>query len=183
MYLVTTSFREVPKSPTREQQIHPEFISRISIPASFRNPPSIPISPNSFSIKTTCSPSNASFSSFLIRVVLPAPRKPEIMSIFTILYSPFYYARKRGHDQVTSPNIFIPISQFYADQPLIMKCISLSMSSFSYATISSSGISPLEKMFARDTYCDNLDFRFSLSPSPVTSSTLPAQLSTTSKNF
>lgn len=46
-----------------------------------------------------------------------------------------------------------------------MKCISLSMSSFSYATISSSGISPLEKMFARDTYCDNLDFRFSLSPS------------------
>ena len=64
-----------------------------------------------------------------------------------------------------------------------MKLRSLSISSFSYATISSSGISPPEKMFARDTYWDSLDLRFSLSPSPVTSSTLPWQLSTTSKNF
>ena len=64
-----------------------------------------------------------------------------------------------------------------------MKLRSLSISSFSYATISSSGISPPEKMFARDTYWDNLDLRFSLSPSPVTSSTLPWQLSTTSKKF
>ena len=80
-----TSFREVPKSPTREQQIQPEFISRISIPDSFRKPPSIPISPNSFSINTTCCPFKASDNSFLINVVLPAPRKPEIMSIFVII--------------------------------------------------------------------------------------------------
>lgn len=38
-------------------------------------------------------------------------------------------------------------------------------------------------MFARDTYWDNLDLRFSLSPSPVTNSTLPSQLSTTEKKF
>ena len=36
--------------------MQPEFISRISIPASFKKPPSIPISPNSFSIRTTCCP-------------------------------------------------------------------------------------------------------------------------------
>ena len=66
---------------------------------------------------------------------------------------------------------------------LIIYSISLSISDFSYATISSSGISPFEKIFARDTYCDSLDFRFSLSPSPVTSSTLPSQLSTTSKIY
>ena len=35
----------------------------ISTPASFKNPPSIPISPNSFSISTTCSPCHASLSS------------------------------------------------------------------------------------------------------------------------
>ena len=73
-----------PKSPTREQQMQPEFISRISIPASFKKPPSIPISPNSFSIRTTCWPFSASPRSFLIRVVFPAPRKPEIMSILVI---------------------------------------------------------------------------------------------------
>ena len=56
LYFPITSFKASPKSPTREQQIQPEFISRISIPASFKNPPSIPISPNSFSIRTTCSP-------------------------------------------------------------------------------------------------------------------------------
>ena len=48
------------KSPTREQQIQPEFISVISMPASFIKPPSMPISPNSFSIKTTFSPAYAS---------------------------------------------------------------------------------------------------------------------------
>ena len=80
-----TSFREVPKSPTREQQMQPEFISRISIPDSFRKPPSMPISPNSFSIRTTCSPFNASDSNFLINVVFPAPRKPDIISIFVII--------------------------------------------------------------------------------------------------
>ena len=42
---------------------------------------------------------------------------------------------------------------------------------------------PLEKIFARDTYWHSLDFRFSLSPSPVTNSTLPLQLSITSKNL
>ena len=84
LYLVSTSFKEAPKSPTREQQMQPEFISRISIPASFKKPPSIPISPNSFSIRTTCSPAMASSRSFLINVVFPAPKKPEIMSIFVM---------------------------------------------------------------------------------------------------
>ena len=85
-YLERTSFKDAEKSPTSEQQIHPEFISVISIPDSFRNPPSIPISPNSFSISTTCSFPKASFKSFLIRVVFPAPRKPETMSIFVIIF-------------------------------------------------------------------------------------------------
>ena len=91
---------EVAKSPTSEQQIHPEFISRISIPASFKNPPSIPISPNSFSINTTCSPLYASERSFLIKVVFPAPRNPEIMSIFVIvLFSSFYYFKSNSTGQ------------------------------------------------------------------------------------
>ncbi len=88
-YFWITSFKASPKSPTREQQIQPEFISRISIPASFKNPPSMPISPNSFSMSTTCSPLYASFRSFLINVVLPAPKKPEKMSIFVISVSSF----------------------------------------------------------------------------------------------
>jgi len=77
------------KSPTRVQQIHPEFISVISIPASFRNPPSIPISPNSFSISTSFSPAHTSLSSFLINVVFPAPRNPEIISTFVIFIASF----------------------------------------------------------------------------------------------
>ena len=81
----TTSFKDVPKSPTNEQQIQPEFISLISTPESFKNPPSIPISPNSFSISTTCSPFNASFNNLLISVVFPAPKKPDIISTFVIL--------------------------------------------------------------------------------------------------
>ena len=88
-YLVSTSSRDLPKSPTREQQMQPEFISRISMPDSFRNPPSMPIWPNSFSISTTCSPAMASSSSFLINVVFPAPRKPDMISIFVILI-PFF---------------------------------------------------------------------------------------------
>ena len=88
-YLVRTSSRERPKSPTREQQIQPEFISRISMPASFKKPPSMPICPNSFSIRTTFSPEIASFKSCLINVVFPAPRKPEIISIFVILLTFF----------------------------------------------------------------------------------------------
>ncbi len=83
----STSANALPKSPTSEQQIHPEFISVTCTPESFKNPPSIPISPNSFSINTSFSPPNASASSFLISVVLPAPKKPEIISIFVIVYA------------------------------------------------------------------------------------------------
>ena len=50
LYWSNASLRALPKSPTREQHIHPEFISVISIPVSFKKPPSIPICPNSFSI-------------------------------------------------------------------------------------------------------------------------------------
>ena len=80
-----TSCRAVPKSPTREQQMQPEFISVICTPASFKKPPSIPISPNSFSMRTIFWPFSASSSNFLINVVFPAPRNPEIMSIFVML--------------------------------------------------------------------------------------------------
>ena len=54
--------------------------------------PSIKISPNSFSINTTCSPLKPSERSFLINVVLPAPRKPEIISIFVILKTSYLTA-------------------------------------------------------------------------------------------
>ena len=84
LYVDNISFSELAKSPTKEQQIQPEFISFICIPASFKNPPSIPISPNSFSIKTTCSPFIAS-SNLFINVVFPAPKNPEIISIFVLL--------------------------------------------------------------------------------------------------
>jgi len=47
-------------------------------------PPSMPISPNSFSIRTIFSPLKASWISFLISVVLPAPKKPEKMSILVL---------------------------------------------------------------------------------------------------
>ena len=87
--LSNTSFRFLSKSPTREQQIQPEFISVISIPASFKNPPSIPTSPNSFSISTIFCPWKTSSIIFLINVVFPAPRNPEIISIFVMLSSSF----------------------------------------------------------------------------------------------
>ena len=74
------------KSPTRVQHMQPEFISLISMPASLRNPPSIPISPNSFSINTIFSPLYASSISFLISVVFPAPKNPEKISIFVISF-------------------------------------------------------------------------------------------------
>ena len=64
--------------------MQPEFISLISMPASFKKPPSMPISPNSFSMRTSFSPFRASSSSFLMRVVLPAPKKPEITFTFVI---------------------------------------------------------------------------------------------------
>ena len=85
LYLSNTSLSAVAKSPTNEQQMQPEFISVISIPASFKNPPSIPISPNSFSIRTTFSPLKPSCNNFLISVVFPAPKNPEIISIFVII--------------------------------------------------------------------------------------------------
>ena len=80
----STSLSALPKSPTSEQQIQPEFISVTSMPASCIKPPSIPISPNSFSMRTIFSPLYASLMSFFISVVLPAPRKPEKISIFVI---------------------------------------------------------------------------------------------------
>ena len=72
-----TFSRAFEKSPTRVQHMQPEFISVISMPESLKKPPSIPICPNSFSIRTIFSPEYASFISFFISVVLPAPRKPE----------------------------------------------------------------------------------------------------------
>ncbi len=86
-----TSRRFFPKSPTREQQMQPEFSSLISMPESFKNPPSMPISPNSFSINTIFSPWNTSSSIFLIKVVFPAPKNPEIISIFVIVFPPYLY--------------------------------------------------------------------------------------------
>ena len=85
-----TCSRALPKSPTREQQMHPEFISLISTPASRRKPPSMPISPNSFSMRTTFSPFRASSRSLRIRVVFPAPRKPEITFTFVIADIPSF---------------------------------------------------------------------------------------------
>ena len=83
-YSSATFFSALPKSPTSEQQMQPEFISVMLIPASFKNPPSIPISPNSFSIRTIFLPANTSLTSFLISVVFPAPRNPEKMSTFVM---------------------------------------------------------------------------------------------------
>ena len=89
-----TFFRASPKSPTREQQMHPEFISVMLIPASFRKPPSIPISPNSFSIRTIFCPANTSSISLRISVVFPAPRNPEIISILVIMIIPFFTKKR-----------------------------------------------------------------------------------------
>ena len=58
------------------------------MPASFKNPPSMPISPNSFSIKTVFELFNTSFNNFLIKVVFPAPKNPENISIFVIILPP-----------------------------------------------------------------------------------------------
>ena len=68
--------------------MQPEFISLISIPEFFKNPPSMPISPNSFSISTSFSFANASLRSFFINVVFPAPKNPETISIFVLLINP-----------------------------------------------------------------------------------------------
>ena len=85
----TISFIDLEKSPTSEQQIQPELISLISTPLSFRNAPSTPISPNSFSMRTTFSFLSLLSKSFFIKVVFPAPRKPEITSILIINYTSF----------------------------------------------------------------------------------------------
>ena len=89
--LSITSLKFFAKSPTKVQHIHPEFISVISIPVSFRNPPSIPTSPNSFSISTTFSLLSDSSKSFFISVVFPAPRKPETISILVTLFVLSYF--------------------------------------------------------------------------------------------
>ncbi len=86
-YCSITFCSALPKSPTRLQQMQPWLISVTSMPASCINPPSMPISPNSFSMSTSFSPMNASAISFLISVVLPAPRNPEKISIFVIASS------------------------------------------------------------------------------------------------
>ena len=70
--------------------MQPELISLIFTPDSFKKAPSIPISPNSFSIKTTFSFFNPVSNNFLINVVFPAPKKPEIISIFTLIFSPTF---------------------------------------------------------------------------------------------
>ena len=88
--LSMTSFRDFSKSPTSEQHMQPWDISLISMPESFKNPPSMDISPNSFSIRTIFSPLRASDISFLIKVVFPAPRNPETTSIFTTKEHLFY---------------------------------------------------------------------------------------------
>ena len=89
-YSARTFFSARPKSPTSEQQMQPEFISFTWMPASCMNAPSMPISPNSFSISTSFSPLYASAISFLISVVFPAPRNPEKISIFVIFSLPPY---------------------------------------------------------------------------------------------
>ena len=76
----TTSRIDFSKSPARLQQMHPEFISRTSTPAPPSRAPSIPISPNSFSMIAIFSPARLSASSLRISVVFPAPRNPEMMS-------------------------------------------------------------------------------------------------------
>ena len=55
-YSSHTFFSAFAKSPTSEQQMQPELSSFIFIPASARNPPSMPMSPNSFSMSTSFSP-------------------------------------------------------------------------------------------------------------------------------
>ena len=102
----TTLMSAFEKSPTSEQQIQPEFISVISTPASARNPPSIPISPNSFSIRTTFSPAYASLISFFISVVFPAPRKPEKISILVIV-------------QVATHLVALPLKYFIVNYNII----------------------------------------------------------------
>ena len=84
-YFSISSVSALWKSPTSVQQMQPEFSSVIWMPLSFMKPPSTPTSPYSFSSNTTFSFFSEPPSSFLMSVVLPAPRKPEIMLIFVML--------------------------------------------------------------------------------------------------
>ena len=93
-YSFNTFSNAFPKSPTRLQQMQPEFISVTSMPASCMNAPSTPISPNSFSINTSFSPLYASFMSFFMSVVLPAPKNPEKISTLVIFSRLFQYYLK-----------------------------------------------------------------------------------------
>ena len=61
----------------------------ILIPASLKKPPSIPISPNSFSISTTFLPENDSAISFLIRVVFLHPKNLKWCLFLSLNSSPF----------------------------------------------------------------------------------------------
>ena len=89
-YSRATIFRASRKSPVRLQQMQPDSSSFTTIPASFKKPPSMPISPNSFSMRTSFSPAYPSARSFLMRVVFPAPKNPENMSILVMCMSPFW---------------------------------------------------------------------------------------------
>ena len=84
LYFSITSFNDLAKSPTKLQQIHPCDNSAISILASPKNILSTLISPNSFSINTIFSFLISVSKSLLIKVVLPAPRNPDTISIFNI---------------------------------------------------------------------------------------------------
>ena len=141
------------KSPTSVQQIHPEFISVISIPASFKNPPSIPISPNSFSISTSFSPAHTSLRSFLINVVFPAPRNPEIMSTFVMFTASFlsiFKINKSPDKYIITNRWWLPVPQFLYFSQLFINLISshifsasrvyLAPSIFIHSTISCSFI-------------------------------------------
>ena len=75
--------------------MQPAFSSDTVMPTSFMNPPSMPISPYSFSSSTTFSFFRLPVSSFRISVVFPAPRKPEITLILTISVPSFLCPLRR----------------------------------------------------------------------------------------
>lgn len=76
----TTSCRQVRKSPFNVQQMHPEASVLTETELSLSRSPSMETSPNSFSITMGRSLSRPSASMRLMRVVLPAPKKPITMS-------------------------------------------------------------------------------------------------------
>ena len=78
------SFIELAKSSATEQHIQPAFISLTESPSLSRMVPSILTSPNSFSMMTVLEKSSDSLISFLIKLVLPDPRKPD--TIFILVF-------------------------------------------------------------------------------------------------